>query len=292
LFSEDPTMYNGKTLADASRSNTSPDSTVPDEESFNFQMEETLLLWFPLEDNYSATVSFHDLKGLDRLRAHILSFFNFIDVHLAVVQSNPSINCCDRENTLSCSTAIEVVLRPIYNSFLQCPRKSQLHPSTQLMGSFSPLLDSSDTKNTINSTLRTVLVIQPRFYSLYRNCFLQFDAVLNYLEFELKSAVKDENTRHQLISTLQQMLHFCRREPSLVFQSSSKRTYRLMDLCVELRAKDEGLFLLELLAQDFCLDSNDDCTNSIDLSETFFEGVRDQQVAKAIADFECRACGN
>jgi hypothetical protein len=52
-------------------------------------------------------------------------------------------------------------------------------------------------------------------------------------------------------------------------------TSRLLRLCTTLRAREEGVAMLEMLAVD----------------DGPFEGIQSEKVAKAIADFECQITG-
>ena len=52
----------------------------------------------------------------------------------------------------------------------------------------------------------------------------------------------------------------------------SDKALRLLKLCIHLNAKAEGLLLLELVGKE--------------------EGIRDEQVSEAIAEFECSVAGN
>jgi hypothetical protein len=60
-------------------------------------------------------------------------------------------------------------------------------------------------------------------------------------------------------------------------------TLRLLQFCIALRARKEGLDLLKNLGSSFDEDSQD---------RENFEGIKTEDVALAIAKFECQVCGN
>ena len=100
----------------------------------------------------------------------------------------------------------------------------------------------------------------------------------------MEAAVDSQISPNQeLIDDLGIVISFCRAEPLKVFRDPStkvgQRTFRLFRLCLFLRASRQGLELLDLLAIDF---------NS---SSSSFEGIRSEQVARVIAEFQQLICG-
>jgi hypothetical protein len=63
-------------------------------------------------------------------------------------------------------------------------------------------------------------------------------------------------------------------------------TLRLLRLCVELRACEEGLSLLKIISSDFRLPQE-----RVSNTQEIFEGIKTEQVAEAIVELECRVTG-
>lgn len=101
--------------------------------------------------------------------------------------------------------------------------------------------------------------------------------------------------------TLGEVVSFCRKEPFHVWKDPSAspgacRAQRLLDLCTHLKAKKEGLELLAILGKNYQLDSESFAPISSEGAEDrtkvfIYEGVRDDQVASSIAEFECQVSG-
>lgn len=62
-------------------------------------------------------------------------------------------------------------------------------------------------------------------------------------------------------------------------------TLKLLQLCTTLRAREQGLALLKVLGTDFATSS------SRGQQTTTYEGIQNEDVAKAIAEFECEVTG-
>jgi hypothetical protein len=64
-------------------------------------------------------------------------------------------------------------------------------------------------------------------------------------------------------------------------------TWKLLYFCITLRAREEGLTLLETLGADF----EEHCQELLGISTEAFEGIQNELVAKAIAIFQCEVAG-
>jgi 16S rRNA A1518/A1519 N6-dimethyltransferase RsmA/KsgA/DIM1 with predicted DNA glycosylase/AP lyase activity len=87
--------------------------------------------------------------------------------------------------------------------------------------------------------------------------------------------------RQSVRSDLRQLVSFCRAEPQRAWTTSDlgkgELTLRLLRFCTSLQAFEEGFQLLKILGSDF------DSEN--------FEGIQNEQVAQAIADFVSQVTG-
>jgi hypothetical protein len=99
---------------------------------------------------------------------------------------------------------------------------------------------------------------------------------------ERKMATRD---LHQLIS-------FCCAQPKLVWagqpeMQKGELTSKLLNFCIALRARDEGLDLLKALGKNF--EGHPQELEKIKAGA--FEGIQSEQVAQAIAKFQCQIAG-
>jgi hypothetical protein len=115
----------------------------------------------------------------------------------------------------------------------------------------------------------------------------------------MEAAVDISSNRQELIGDLGIVLSFCRTEPVKVWGDptvkAGQRTYRLLRLCQFLRARDEGLEVLDLIGTDFSLDGEKNLHSIASNSPPNFavyEGIRSEDVAEAIAEFQCLISGN
>ena len=127
-----------------------------------------------------------------------------------------------------------------------------------------------------------VLVIWPKHHSIPFYCRFGLPSLLIRMGHMLNSSSKWKNEARQSVkSDLQQLLSFCRAEPLRAWTTSGlgkgELTLRLLRFCITLRAREEGLDLLKLLGSNF------DSEN--------FEGIQNDQVARAIADFVSQVSG-
>lgn len=272
--------------------------------------EKSNMLFFLLEGKYNiADLGFADLTDQDQLLARLLSCSQFLDVHLAVITQEVSsvLDYCDLEeennngrfkiehwinstNTLIKLKGIEFDLR------------------TQVIGNLKKfrnysIQEDGDKENAMQLLCNTrsfschhpVLVIWPKPQTIRIYCQYGFNAVLDRMEAAVDIS---SNHRQELIGDLGIVLSFCRAEPIKVWRDPTvepgQRTYRLLRLCLFLRARDEGLELLELIGTDFPLDrvdSQQDRTQAQKPFNCFYEGIRSSRVALAIAEFQSLISG-
>uniref|UniRef100_A0A0P6F5X7 Uncharacterized protein n=1 Tax=Daphnia magna TaxID=35525 RepID=A0A0P6F5X7_9CRUS len=110
---------------------------------------------------------------------------------------------------------------------------------------------------------RAVLIIFPK-NSLKMFLLGNFTAALDRLEM------------HPDVRTLNEVIAFCEDYPERVWMGANdreERTKRLLSLCVQLRAKTEGLTLLEILGSDF-----------VGREPADYEGIRNKAIAIEIAN--------
>ena len=272
------------------------------------------MLFFLLEGTYGlADFGFADLVGQDQTWARLFICSQFLDVHLAVItQSVPSVpDYTDLKEGASWTRRLKVEHWINTSNTLIKLKGIALDVDTQLMGNVQKLKclnvhEEANNNNNNNSIQRVlirhypVLVIWPKPQTIRIYCQYGFNAVLDRMEVALgMSSVH----RQELIGDLGIILSFCRAEPARVWKDptteAGQRAYRLLGLCLFLRAKDEGLELLELLGTDFNMDpdkkrinNNNNNNNNTPSFLISFEGVQSPQVARRIAEFQCLISGN
>lgn len=227
------------------------------------------MLAFLLGDTYNSTeLSFFGLKGRDALAARLLSCATFLDVHLAIMKRDVS-DSASTEHWINANN----ILVPFKGITVKIG--SQL------------VQDLANTTTQSQSSLnQAILVIWPRYQSFQMKCRYAFDSLLDEVESLL---LKPHAYQPPIVEkSLGRILSFCRLEPVIVFGDSEttlpgERTGRLLQLCVSLNAKQEGLDLLELIGI---------CYSDPVKGEISVEGIRSYRVAELIAEFECRVSGN
>lgn len=240
------------------------------------------MLVFLLEHEYTLSdLSFFGLKGQDLSLARLLSCSSFLDVHLAIMTQQK-----DEKN-------IGLLEHWINSSNILIPFKGiRINVREQLIREFQKtdrkfIQEDDQSSDFVDKPSRqAVLVIWPVHRSFRMHCLYAFDTLLDQLELQFQTS-----SHQKTIQTLRQILSFCRAEPLTVFDDSTairgERTSRLLQICVSLRARQEGLDLLELLGMDYV--NPDKCRRG---KEILYEGVQSHQVAQLIAEFECRVSGN
>ncbi len=272
--------------------------------------ETSNMLFFLLEGKYSiADLGFADLTGQDQFLARLFKCSQFLDIHLAVITQHVTgvLDYCDLEGgdgmnrTFKIEHWINSTNTLIKLKGIECDVRTQLMGNMQKLKNYIVLEEGEKEKSLPGqprafSCHHPVLVIWPKPQTIRIYCQYGFNAVLDLMEAAVDIS---SNYRQKLIAELGIVLSFCRAEPLKVWRDPStkagQRTFRLFRLCLFLRARDEGLELLELLGTDFSLNSDDksreSMTNSLS-NFSIFEGIRSEQVARIIADFEHLISGN
>ena len=214
------------------------------------------------------------LLGPDRFIAHLFQSINYLDVHLALVSQvvGPDKNYDDISSD-SMERNIQISKWIDSSCSLPMPKLLRLN-ATQLIGNFSRIQNvaaGQDEQHVI--FYHSSLIIQPRHQSVFHACRYQFNAVLDYLELH-QSRIKEATDprpygceQQQLALTLKYVIAFCRQEPLTAWMDpgsseTNDRSARLLKLCVELEAKQEGIELLALLGAEFDRDPKKDSENT------------------------------
>ena len=242
------------------------------------------LLCIPLSSVYEEdSLSFASLFQPDLLVSQLFQSVSFVEVHLAIVAQ---------------SDAETFWIHKWIASSHCIPHSTQFKFKLEdnLVGKFGPLSGLGSSCNIAN--YRPALIIQPRNQSVFLGCRYNFDDVLSHLRYLAQNSGDEPYTRSVLIATLRQVLQFCLLEPYPVWNVQSflvgDRARHLMNLCTNLGAKKEGLELLSLLGSDYELEPRHKVLFSHCEDQPlkqFYEGVRNKQVADAIANFECHVSG-
>ena len=241
-----------------------------------------------LEEDCSEEISdFALLSKPDRLVCELLESIKFLDVHLAVVA-----HCvADINQEVAASSKQEEEYFWIeewqFCSNIGIPHATrfQIDKKQVIVGMEKLLTKGKNDEGTNSIVYHWGLVIQPRRQSVHLGFEHNVDAVLD----QLRRLAKNPSDRDILISTLGQVIGFCRQDPSRVWNDppENNRAKQLMELCTQLGAKQEGLDLLDALGDEFQLDSQ----QIGDEPELSYEGIRDSQVAQAIAYFQSCVSG-
>ena len=249
------------------------------------------------------------LLGPDRFIAHLFQSINYLDVHLALVSQvvGPDKNYDDISSD---SMERNIQISKWIDSSCSLPMSKLLRlNASQLIGNFSRIQNvaaGQDEQHVI--FYHSSLIIQPRHQSVFHACRYQFNAVLDYLELH-QSRIKEATDprpygceQQQLALTLKYVIAFCRQEPLIAWMDpgsseTNDRSARLLKLCVELEAKQEGIELLTLLGAKFDRDPKKDSENTSHILKSglpvrISQGIRDKNVAEAIANFASQVSGN
>ncbi len=262
------------------------------------------LLFFVLQEKYEENdISFHSLRGKDRDLATLLQNCVFLDVHLAMVTSNILRNGYYGRSSINELKSAEVSRWIDSNDAIRNLTMNRLHWKKQRVGSNRNFLATcrlsrdgfnSDTKKSYGVVMRQhdfyhcILVIWPKHQSIEIYCRYGPHSLLSRME----SLLCNEKDRQQVIRDLGEIISFCCAEPLKVWKANPPKTERkgeftlkLLHLCITLRAREEGLALLKMLGADFAT------SNSKRQQTTTYEGIQNEDVAKAIAEFECEVTG-
>ena len=272
-----------------------------------YSSENSNMLFFLLEEKYSiADLGFADLIGQDQLLARIFNCSLFLDIHLAVITQHVTgvLDYCDLDEGKSLNQIFKIEHWINSTNTLIKLKGIEFDLRTQLMGNMQKIKNyiiPEKERKILHGMPRSfscnhpVLVIWPKPQTIRIYCQYGFNAVLDRME----AAVDISSNRQELIGDLGIVLSFCRTEPLKVWGDPTvkpgQRTYRLLRLCQFLRARDEGLELLDLLGTDFSLDgekSLDSIASHSSSNLSVYEGIRSEDVAEAIAEFQCLISGN
>lgn len=213
---------------------------------------------------------------------HILQSIDFLDVHLAVIIH-------DSKSTAKAKNLFFQISQWIYSS-ISVPqlKRYSLDSTKQLIGKLESHLFSG--VNSKRKFCYPVIVIQPRHQSILRCCASQFDLMLDHLESRLSSDGSSRLMRLQSSRSLGHTIDYCRSKPLNVWDvadaEAAERTRRLLKICQDLQAQKEGLCLLKLIGQDVPKMVGKDPPHM------FYEGVRNETVARSIVDMLFHAGGN
>ncbi|KAI9552380.1 hypothetical protein GHT06_022746 [Daphnia sinensis] len=254
------------------------------------QGESIDMLVFLLENDYTLTdLTFFGLKGQDVWLARLLLGGNFLEVHLAILNQS-RLQVPFGENP----TFAAKMEHWVNSSNMLVPFKNVQINANQIVSDFKTKSHHRTDQEEIEEKNKNfpkliyqepVLVIWPKYQSFRIKCLYAFDVLLDELEHELQT------TSHQkTMENLRRIITACRDEPLAVFFDSAgvpgERTCRLLRLCIFLRARQEGLDLLELMGMDFA--NEDACEEGKDVC---FEGIRSNEVALLVAELECQVTG-
>lgn len=271
---------------------------------------ESDLVFFLLDHQYNKNnLSFSVLKEQDSVLARLLKSCPFLDVHLAslvqhTLKNDDYSGCCDDHRDpdyedYDLYVALEHWINS-NNTVLEL-EGLQVDYESQMIGDQSKLLKpAGPVKKRKEYMLRderylerwydqAVLVAWPKSQTNHIYLKYNFNAVLSQLEahiqpyFELMP-LSCPLKKDCALENLHKVLDFCRTDPWIVWQESpakeSRRAERLLKLCTGLAAKKEGLDLLDLLGDSYLYGF-----------QSFYEGIQDDGVAEAIAEFVCRVGG-
>jgi len=120
-------------------------------------------------------------------------------------------------------------------------------------------------------------------------CRYGFHSLLQELEFKSSTRWLKESVQ-KATEDLRKVISLCSSKPWHTWNQTGfgkgELTERLLRLCIDLRASEEGLALMKLLSEDFPLPQEG--TSNM---QEIFEGIQTEKVAKAIVEFECRVTG-
>ena len=225
-------------------------------------------------------------------------------MHLAVVQhtvtDDDRDSCCDSddEETRMRNEDCTRISHWINSNDIECSLDLELDWENQCVGSIRNLLTSSgiepyDTSVSINYYDETpiykrhyrhaILVIWPKNETLKMYWRYGLSSLLDRMGVSLNSTRRGEEDARKIVTqNLSEIISFCSEDPAKVWMKSAQKkgelTLKLLLLCITLQAREEGLALLKILGSDFGSQS--------------FEGIQNDQVAQAIAEFECYVTGN
>ncbi|KAI9558955.1 hypothetical protein GHT06_015744 [Daphnia sinensis] len=258
-------------------------------------------LFLVLNEKYDEKfLSFELLRRNDRIFAEALLQCSCLDVHLALAKGK--FQNVRREDSLE---QFESVTDPEKVKVLEISHcidsnnvtrhlSIELNWDEQYVGTIQP--DQGTVVNyedrgrqiEIDQTSYGVLVFWPKLRSFQMYCRFGLHSLILQMCKSLASLPEwTEDTLQSSKSDLRQLISFCGAEPEKAWINSGMEkgelTLRLLRFCISLRAREEGLDLLRILGSNFDEELNSDECN--------FEGIQNEEVAYAIAKFECQVAG-
>jgi hypothetical protein len=280
------------------------------------------LLYFVLKEKYEENFfGFSALRGKDRDLAQIFQYCVLLDKHLAVVtqsvvtterstrgdvnshhwcecqpynavKSTNKISRWEDNNGISRKLSIDI------NWKKQCVGPQRNLPTSDYektdfeagFRDFEP--DDGEgcgvcEKTTSEKCIKHfILVIWPKHQTFRLYCHYGLNSLLNTMEVNKSIIRLIEKTKLDLKKTIS----VCSSDPRKMLSQKGFKdgelTLRLLRLCVELRACEEGLSLLKIISSDFRLPQE-----RVSNTQEIFEGIKTEQVAEAIVELECRVTG-
>ncbi|XP_057372232.1 uncharacterized protein LOC130693129 [Daphnia carinata] len=265
-------------------------------------------LAIPLEHNYTVTsLSFAGLKGRDRLTASLLRSVNFVDLHLASV----------RHRMKPLATTISNMDNPLLQRIVKKEEhRTECWVSSQTDGPLAyqgleidfdsevvyPLFsrlqinwDDTEPRNSTNheeesplecTYCQALLVVWPKTSTIDLACRSGFMGVLDLLECLARKLPAEE-----FLFLLGKTVTFCCANPHLVwcpsrkfFSPAGQVTYRLLQLCIDLDAIDQGLILLTLITNDLPTGKTL-VRDHHDIATADIEGLQTNEIAVTLAKF-------
>lgn len=266
----------------------SSEGNLSDHSFLEWTLKEKILFIILKEEYEEKSLAFELLRGQDRVLVEHLLNCGFLDVHLAMANSKNKSESVNQEKgeelgSIAISTFIDSndVTR---NLSFDLDWNKHFVELIQLNKEKEAYFEKCKEKVELSkrNLHNGVIVIWPKHHSVPIYCQFGLPSLLIRMGQMLNSSQnwKDE-TRQSVKSDLQQLVSFCRAEPQRAWTTpglgKGELTLRLLRFCITLRAREEGLDVLQLLGSNF------DSEN--------FEGIQNDQVAQAIADFVSQVTG-
>ncbi len=289
----------------------------------NTQKED--ILFFVLEEKYDEkNLAFDRLRGNDYKLAQLLRCCPFLDVHLAIATHKKTVTSYSGECLSEFSDAedysddgIKQISEYKYSRWIDSTDVARnlsvkLDLKEQHVGPNRNLLTANGAKPDKKKDVQVderyemtiekqyffhgVLMIWPKKQSSDFYCSYGLDSLLDRMEALMKTVRSNQegDFREDITEDLQKVIAYCCTEPFLVWNkwavpamADGELTFRLLRLCSALNAREEGLALLKVLGEDFAKKPK---IVGLLRNETF-EGIQNEKVAKAIAEFECQVTG-
>jgi hypothetical protein len=222
------------------------------------ELEEDKILFFILQEKYEMEkkLSFLELRGKDRILLEVLMHCDFLELHLTF---------CAKKSLEPDDKSLLKTWRWIDSTDRTRKLNMNLNLDEQYVGPKENLMKSVDTES-------ACIVIWPKKQTIQI--------------YGRYGSLRDIRLTTGKFKDLRRMILFCCSEPRRVWTQSGmgtgELTLSLLRLCITFRARNEGLILLKSIGSNFDERSQDQKTDDA----VNFEGIQNEEVAKAIADFE------